>query len=321
MAGNCMLPAKFVRSWKWGNVWLVFSLVSLLILPWSFALLLVDHLASTYSHLSLSQFAVPIAFGAGWGIAQVLFGISVTRLGLGVAYSIIVGLGAVLGTLVPLFLQQRQAVSSGTLRILIGGVLLMVLGIALTAWGGHLREKSSNTIGSFISRDGYLTSVLIAVLCGFMAPMLNYSFAFGQDIACQAVALGNSPVLAAYSVWPIALAGGFVPNFLYSVYLLWRHHGVSAFRSPYPDLLWSTLMAVLWMGAFALYGMSATFLGTLGTSVGWGLFQIFMITTAILSGVLTGEWKGSPVRARAYLGTGLMFLILATVLFSAGNSR
>lgn len=70
-----------------------------------------------------------------------------------------------------------------------------------------------------------------------------------------------------------------------------------------------------------LYGMSATFLGTLGTSVGWGMFQIFMITTAILSGVLSGKWKGSSIRARAYLGTGLLFLILATVLFTTGNSR
>lgn len=321
MSGNCMLPAKFVRSWKWGNVWLVFSLLSLVILPWGLALLLVGHLELTYSYLSLSQFAVPVLFGAGWGIAQVLFGISVTRLGLGVAYSIIVGLGAVFGTLVPLFLEQRHAVSNRTLSILMGGVLLMVLGIALTAWGGQLREKSTETLRSSTPRSGYLASVMIAVLCGFMAPMLNYSFAFGQDIARRAVALGNSPALAAYSVWPIALAGGFVPNFLYSVYLLARDRGVSAFRSPYPDLLWSTLMGVLWMGAFALYGMSATLLGALGTSVGWGLFQIFMITAAILSGVLTGEWKRSSVRARAYLGTGLMFLIFATVLFTAGNSR
>jgi L-rhamnose-H+ transport protein len=78
-------------------------------------------------------------------------------------------------------------------------------------------------------------------------------------------------------------------------------------------------MAALWMGAFALYGMSAVLLGPLGTSVGWGLFQIFMITTAIGSGVLTGEWKGSSGRARAYLGFGLGLLILATVLFTTGN--
>ena len=141
MSGNCMLPAKFVRSWKWGNVWLVFSLFSLVILPWSLALLLVSHLELTYRNLSLSQFVVPIAFGAGWGIAQVLFGISVTRLGLGVAYSIIVGLGAVLGTLVPLFIQQRHAVSIATLYILMGGVVLMVLGIALTACGAGISGR------------------------------------------------------------------------------------------------------------------------------------------------------------------------------------
>jgi L-rhamnose-H+ transport protein len=321
MSGNCMLPAKFVRSWKWGNVWLVFSVLSLVILPWGLALLLVKHLGMTYSSLGLSEFAAPFAFGAGWGIAQVLFGISVTRLGLGVAYSIIVGLGAVLGTLVPLFVEQRQSVDTRTLCILLTGVFLMVFGIALTAWGGHLREKSAKPSESILPRSGYLLSILLAVLCGFMAPMLNYSFAFGQDIARQAVAVGNSPVMAAYSVWPVALAGGFIPNFAYSVYLLLRNRSVSAFQAPFPDMLWSSLMAALWMGAFALYGMSAVFLGALGTSIGWGLFQIFMIATAIFSGLLTGEWKGAPGRARAFLGMGLALLIVATILFTSGNSH
>jgi L-rhamnose-H+ transport protein len=319
MSGNCMLPAKFVRTWKWENVWLVFSLVSLVLLPWGLALLLVDHLGTVYGALKLSEFTAPVAFGAGWGVAQVLFGISVARLGLGVAYSIIVGLGAVLGTVVPLFVQQRQSVSTGDLSLLLAGVLLMVLGIALTAWGGHLREKSARQDEQLTQPRGYLTSILLAVLCGFMAPMLNYSFAFGQDVARKAVALGNSPMRAAYSVWPIALAGGFVPNLTYSVYLLMRNRSVSAFRVPIPDALLSSAMAALWMGAFALYGMSAVLLGTLGTSVGWGLFQIFMIATAIGSGVLTGEWKGSSRRARAYLGFGLGLLILATVLFTTGN--
>src|SRR5712675_1752688 len=108
MSGNCMLPMKFVRSWKWENVWLVFSVISLIVLPWALALALVDNLFATYSALSMRQLAVPILFGAGWGIAQVLFGISVIRLGLGLAYAIIVGLGALLGTLVPLFVQQHE---------------------------------------------------------------------------------------------------------------------------------------------------------------------------------------------------------------------
>jgi L-rhamnose-H+ transport protein len=319
MSGNCMLPAKFVRAWRWENIWLVFSIVSLVILPWALALLLVNHLGSVYATLPFAKYVAPVAFGAGWGIAQVLFGISVARLGLGVAYSIIVGLGAVLGTLVPLFVQQRQSVSTVTLSLLLAGIVFMVLGIALTAWGGHLREQTPHHVEPLAPRRGYLASILLAVLCGFLAPMLNYSFAFGQDIARHAVALGNPPVFAAYSVWPIALAGGFVPNLAYSVYLLARNRTLSAFRKPFPDVFLSTAMAALWMGAFALYGMSAVFLGPLGTSIGWGLFQIFMITTAIGSGLLTGEWKLSSLRARAYLGFGLAFLILATILFTSGN--
>ncbi len=319
MSVNCMLPAKFVRAWECENLWLVFSVVSLVLLPWALAFLLVNHLGRVYATLPLAKYVAPVAFGAGWGVAQVLFGISVARLGLGVAYSIIVGLGAVLGTLVPLFVEQRQSVSTNTLFLLLAGVIVMVLGIALTAWAGRLREKSAHQPEPLAPRRGYLASILLAVLCGFLAPMLNYSFAFGQDIARQAVALGNSPVLAAYSVWPIALAGGFVPNLAYSIYLLARNRTQSSFRKPFPDVLLSSAMAALWMGAFALYGMSAVFLGPLGTSIGWGLFQIFMITTAIGSGVLTGEWKSSSVRARAYLGFGLALLILATILFTSGN--
>src|SRR2546426_524343 len=91
MSGNCMLPMKFARSWKWEHIWLVFSVVSLLVIPWALALALVGSLFGTYQALSIQQLAIPFSFGIGWGIAQVLFGISVARLGLGLAYAIIVG--------------------------------------------------------------------------------------------------------------------------------------------------------------------------------------------------------------------------------------
>src|SRR5271155_2345072 len=82
MSGNCMLPMKFNRSWKWENTWLFFSVVSLIILPWALALGLVHHLLEMYQSLSLLQIAIPLLLGLGWGVAQVLFGLSVQRLGL-----------------------------------------------------------------------------------------------------------------------------------------------------------------------------------------------------------------------------------------------
>ena len=318
MSGTCMLPSKFVHVWKWENVWLVFSVVSLVIIPWILALAFVDRLFETYRALALQRLAIPMLLGAGWGIAQILFGVSVKRLGLGIAYAIIVGLGAVLGTLVPLFVQQRALAKEHTLRLILGGVVVMSIGIFLTAWSGQIKERVT-AVHESPSHRSYLAAVFVAVLCGLMAPMLNYSFAFGQDIAKSAVAFGNQPVHAAYAVWPVALAGGLVPNAAYSLWLLLKNRTWALFRAASPDFLRSFLMGVLWMGAFALYGMSATYLGALGTSVGWGLLQIFMIMTATLAGVLTGEWKNASRSARLLLGSGITGLTVAIVLLAASS--
>lgn len=319
MSGTCMLPLKFVRAWKWENVWLVFSIVSLIVIPWALALAFVDNLFGTYGALALGQFVVPVLFGTGWGIAQVLFGISVARLGLGLAYAIIVGLGAILGTLVPLFAQHRALANGHALIYVLSGVTLMAIGIFLSTWGGQIREGKLPNSETSRSGQKYFAAVSLAVLCGLMAPMLNFSFAFGQDIAKAATHLGTPAVRSGYAVWPIGLAGGFVPNIAYSVYLLWKQRTWNLFPTSGQDFGWSALMGALWMGAFSLYGMAATFLGGLGTSIGWGLLQTFMIITATLSGVLTGEWKGAVGSAKQLLVAGLACLILATILLALGN--
>src|ERR1035437_3680445 len=122
LAGNSMLPMKFARRWQWENTWLVFSLVSLVLIPWTLAFALVNDLGALYASLPASTFAAPLLFGAGWGIAQVLFGLSVARLGLALGYAIIIALGAVLGTLVPLFVQNRAVLSPSRGPLILGGI-------------------------------------------------------------------------------------------------------------------------------------------------------------------------------------------------------
>jgi L-rhamnose-H+ transport protein len=170
-----------------------------------------------------------------------------------------------------------------------------------------------------LHKQGYFAAVLLAVLCGVMAPMLNYAFAFGQGLALTAVQLGNSPAAAAYAVWPVALLGGLIPNVAYSVYLLQKNRGWGAFATRGPDGTWAVLMAILWVGAISLYGVAAVYLGPLGTSIGWGLLQIFMIMAATMSGLLTAEWKNASRRAITLMSMGMAGLIGATVLLSMGS--
>jgi L-rhamnose-H+ transport protein len=316
LSGNCMLPMKFARRWTFEATWLVFSIVSLVVLPWTLALTLVRDVGSVFRELPASAYVAPLIFGAGWGIAQVLFGLSIQRLGLALGYAIIVGLGALLGTLVPLFVKNRDVIGTGRGALVFTGIAIMVLGIAVSARAGKAREGG----GAAPSGGSYAAALAIAVLCGLMAPMLNYAFAFGQTIADEAVRQGTSKEAAGYAVWPVGLLGGLIPNAGYSLWLLTKHGTWKIFRRPWwPDIWFGCLMGVLWMGAFAVYGVSSVYLGALGTSVGWALFQIFMIMTANLSGVLTGEWRTAPATASRQLWIGLGLLAAATVVISMGN--
>lgn len=319
MSGNCMLPAKFVRRWRWENLWLVFTLVSLVIAPGILTLLTVNNPGELYRSLPWSQFALPFVFGFGWGIAQVLFGLSVARLGMALGYAVIVGLGALLGTLVPILFQRIEVLGSRGGALILCGVIVMVAGIAVSGKAGRLRELDSSGTAQPAPGTGYGAALMVAIVCGVMAPMINFSLAFGHGIAEEAVRRGTSPANAAYAVWPVAFAGGLIPNLGYSLYLLCKNKTWDRFRPFFPDFWFPALMGVLWMGAMSVYGTASVFLGALGTSVGWGLFQIFMIMTANVSGVITGEWKGAPVRARGLLRTGLGLLAVATVLMALGN--
>jgi L-rhamnose-H+ transport protein len=322
LSGNCMLPMKFARRWPFEATWLVFSVVSLVILPWALALGLVKDVGAVYAALPAQAFLAPLGFGAGWGIAQVLFGLSVARLGMALGYAIIVGLGAVLGTLVPLFVKNRDVLGTGRGTLILAGVATMVLGIAVSAGAGKAREGSKEGDGNRTAAGGsYAAALALAVLCGVMAPMLNYAFAFGQSIADQAVRQGTAPAAAGYAVWPVGLAGGLIPNAGYSCWLLTRNRTwTHLLDSWHPDAWFGCLMGLLWMGAFAIYGVSTVYLGPLGTSVGWALFQIFMIMTANLAGVLTGEWRNAGPAARRLLWGGLLLLTLATVVIGVGNA-
>src|SRR5579883_177678 len=318
LSGNCMLPMKFAKRWPWENIWLVFSGVSMLVLTWGLALIFIPNVRTVYSALPISAFMAPLLFGMGWGIAQVLFGLSISRLGLALGYAIIVGLGALLGTFVPLLVKTPEIIGTSRGTVILSGVAVMVFGITVSACAGMQRESFSRVD----RKSNYAFALLVAILCGLMAPMLNYAFAFGQSIAQEAMRRGASPKAAGYAIWPIALLGGFIPNLLYCLALLSQNGTWKCFRGGWlPDAWYGCLMGALWMGAFAVYGVSAVYLGTLGASLGWALFQIFMIITANLSGILTGEWEKASVHARSGLWAGLVLLAIATGMIASANRQ
>ena len=62
--------------------------------------------------------------------------------------------------------------------------------------------------------------MLIAVVSGLLAALLNIALAFGGDIVQLARLQGAPAAWAVFAVWPLALMGGLLINLAYSIYLL-----------------------------------------------------------------------------------------------------
>lgn len=317
LAGNCMLPLKRVRTWPWECTWVVFSLVSLVIVPCTIAAISVPDWPHLYQTLPASAWLPSLLLGFGWGIAQVLFGIAVVRLGMSLAFTIIIGLGTVFGSLIPLVTLHRADLFTAKSSILIAGCVLMVIGVALSGFAGKLREQGTATAHSQQNASrtsrAYLIGLSIATLSGVLSAMLNLALAFGEPIAQAALSTGAQPSTAAFAVWPIALAGGLVPNLGYAAWLLQKNRTWSMLFHGVKDGSLSLLMGLLWIGAVAIYGVSTRFLGHLGDSVGWALYEITIVLTANIAGILTGEWRRAPGRSITVLAAGVVVLMLATI--------
>ncbi len=316
--GNFAVPLKRAKQWQWENSWAVYSLVALLIVPWALALFTIPRLADTYSALTTTEILMPFIYGTGWGISQVLLGISVRRVGMALTFAIVIGLSASLGTLIPLLTQNPQVFASAKGISVLGGMVIMGVGIYLCAKAGRERESAQrNASGG--GGSGYGAALAVTIIAGVLTPMLNYALAFGKPILERAVELGASVANAPYAVWSVALLGGLLVNLAYCLYLLTRNKTWAAFGARSWDVFGAILMGLMWMGSIALYGVATTYLGPSGAAIGWGLFSIFVILAANLSGLAMGEWRGVGSQPLRKLGIGLAMLVLASVVIAWGN--
>jgi L-rhamnose-H+ transport protein len=309
------LPLKHIRTWAWECTWLIFSLVSLILVPCLIAYLVIPDWPVLYTALPPASWLPSFLLGAGWGVAQVLFGISVVRLGMSLAFTLIVGLGTIFGTLIPLVTLHRSELFSRNSAVLIAGCGIMCIGIVLSGMAGKMREyrEHASPAGGRGIDASYLAALTIAVVSGVLSSMLNLSLAFGGPIARAALRNGADAASVSFAVWPVALAGGFIPNVAYTVWLFSRNRSWKRLGSGVHDALLSGLMGLLWIGAVAIYGLSTRYLGSLGDSAGWAIYQIAMVLTANIGGVIAGEWKGASRRSLIALSGGVVVLILATI--------
>jgi L-rhamnose-H+ transport protein len=321
--GSFAAPMKRMPAWRWENIWLVYALMGLLVLPWGTALATVPHLGWVLQQASGTVLAKVTLFGFAWGIGAVLFGLGIDRLGLALGFAVILGITSAFGSLLPLAVLHPDQLATRHGAAIIAGALVMALGLVFLGIAGKHRDRESAPGAASSERSDFGVGLVICILSGIFSAMLNFSFVFGEEIRQLSLHAGASAGMSGNAIWGLGVSSGFLPNAAYCVYLLNKNHTWGVFREKAGGagyVVGSALMGLLWFSGLMVYGMGADALGALGGVVGWPVFMSVAVISANLWGFFGGEWKGASRTALTYCLTGIAILMLAIGVIGFGNA-
>jgi L-rhamnose-H+ transport protein len=316
MNASFTLPMKYARRWSWENTWLAWTIFALLLLPPAITLATVPHLEAVYSSADARIICEVAGFGAGWGVAQVFFGLAVDAIGIALTFSLVLGTSAAVGTLVPLLRLHPERLNTVAGHGVLAGVALVTVGVLVCAAAGRRRESALRVKTGY--QKNTTLGLLLAILCGFGGSFINFGLTFGAPIAKIARLFGASALTASNAVWMPLMVAGALPNLLYCFWLLKKNGTADKFPAGGASH-WALafVMAVCWFGSTVLYGVSTVMLGEWGTILGWPLFMSLIVIVASLLGMLSGEWKGSGAAPLRIQWAGVTLLVVAVFILAA----
>jgi L-rhamnose-H+ transport protein len=340
--GSFYVPLKKVRVWAWESAWLVQGLAAWIIMPWLIAVLTGSHPWQVLSQASGRTIWFTFLFGAMWGAGSLTFGLSMRYLGMSLGMAVALGYTVSLGTLIPPIFAGEfgPLVSNWGGWIVLLGVLVCLGGIGLCGWAGIRRERERTGALAANGRTLLLLGFAVATFSGIMSSGFAFGIKAGQPIADAAFASGAPAIFKNGPVFVVVMAGGFLINCVWCLYLGLRNRSMGDFigRSTVtqPDwqgaagekatmgspiarnYFWAGLAGATWSLGFMLYGMGTTFMGRYDFT-SWSIHLAFVIVFSTLCGIWSGEWRGVGRLTRWLVGAALAILVLSTLVIAIGN--
>ncbi len=312
--GSFALFIKFMKSWRFENIWLGYAIVAFLIAPFLIACLVNPATTIAWQAVSLSLKCLIILGGLAFGVGQVCFAFAMTRIGIGLGFLLNIGIGTILGSLFPLFAQYRDQLMTTSSGLTILACLLIVVGLLVCYKAGHRREQEQGHEMK-ISFRPYVIGVVAACVAGLFSGVQNIMFALIEPIKNLALQQGYSQLAASLVGWPLFLLFAFIPYAGYMIYWGIKNESFSLYvTKPKPHYyLYAILMGFFWYGSLVLYSQSAQKIGELGAIVGWPLFMVLIILTSNFWGWFKKEWKNCSFFVMRQLLIGIILFLVAVV--------
>ena len=321
--GSFATPMKRMEKWEWENIWLIWAVWALVIIPFLIAILTAGF-GSLYE-VSGSTILRTFLLGVGWGLGAITFGLGIYMVGLSLGFSIIMGVTAVTGALVPMLLFNPTVLGDAGGLLILTAMGLTILGIIFCSNAGRLKERSSQKKSLTNGKYSFKLGLIVCISSGILSSMLNLAFVSGGPIieAAKKQMAGESLVnfRAGNPVWMLILSGAFLTNLIYCGFLLLKKRTIKNYNADGTGIYWlyTFLMGLIWIGGVFFYGAGVCTLGKSGATVSWIILMSTTVLVGNLWGIISGEWKIAPKNAKNSMTLGLMFLLGSIIFVSIGN--
>lgn len=315
--GSFGLGMKFMAPLKWEAWWFVHATVAMIVMPITWAWLVVPDLFQIISEAPSSSIVLGMVFGFLWGIGGILFGKSIPYIGISLTYGIVMGTTSVVGSLIPYF-QLDNAFELKAFPYVMAGVLLMLVGVVITAYAGVQRDKVFKKVNN--SKINLKLGLTIALISGLLSALLNVGFVSALPVAQTAEDYGVLTRNSSLAAWVVVLVGAYIMNAGYSLFLLIKNNSWNSFliSNSSKAYAWSIGAGLLWFGALGIYGQGATLLGELGPVIGWPILLGVSLIVSNFWAYINNEWENAK-KPFSILMLGLLILIVATAVLGYSN--
>jgi len=257
----------------------------------------------------------------GWGIlfavGSLLYGVAVDLLGIALGFAIQLGLSIVLGALLPLIWTRAISLADERDAFFLGGLAVMVVGVVLCARAGGAKGEKAGPSGARFRKG-----LVIALVGGVLAPMLNFGIQYGTYLLKPVMGSGTGGfAVQTYLAWAVFLSAAALVQAGFCLYRMIAARTLKVYRQPGSalDVLQVVVMSLLWISSIFIYGRSSSMLGRIGYSLGWPVFIALIILTSNTWGLVLGEWRGAPRAAVGRMLVGSSVLVAAAFLIGQGG--
>jgi len=320
-AASFYVPFQKVKVWSWESYWIMQGVAAWILAPWIFALIAISPgtLMDIFGETPVRTKLLVMMFGALWGVGGLTFGLSIRYMGIALGQSLVLGLCAAVGTLVPAFRSGGNLFADRAGILTLIGVAVALAGIVIIGYAGALKnrglseEQRKEAVKDFALKKG----ILIAILSGLMSACFAFGLEAGKPLEELAAAKGTNSLYVSNPSLIFILLGGFITNLIYCAYLNIKNKTYKDYTSVSAGIFlnnvaFTFLAGVLWFLQFHFFGMGKSLVPESMDAFAWSILMALNIAMANLWGLALKEWKGVSRKTILVLIIGIIVLILST---------